>query len=81
MSRRALAAERVRTFIRATRGTSSVPALVPVSDVSCHGNQEGDIGFDVRSGQDGDHFDPEAFEPAAVKFDDPKKRWKKAFER
>jgi hypothetical protein len=26
------------------------------------------------------NFDPEAFDPAAVKFDDPKKRWKKAFE-
>jgi hypothetical protein len=26
-------------------------------------------------------FDPAAFDPAAVKFDDPKKRWKKAFER
>ena len=29
----------------------------------------------------GDNFDPEAFDPAAVKFDDPKKRWKKAFGR
>jgi hypothetical protein len=29
----------------------------------------------------GGSFDPEAFDPAAVKFDDPKKRWKKAFER
>jgi hypothetical protein len=29
----------------------------------------------------GGAFDPEAFDPAAVKFDDPKKRWKKAFER
>jgi hypothetical protein len=29
----------------------------------------------------GGQFDPEAFDPAAVKFDDPKKRWKKAFER
>lgn len=29
----------------------------------------------------GHSFDPEAFDPAAVKFDDPKKRWKKAFER
>lgn len=29
----------------------------------------------------GGGFDPEAFDPAAVKFDDPKKRWKKAFER
>ena len=29
----------------------------------------------------GGHFDPEAFDPAAVTFDDPKKRWKKAFER
>ena len=28
----------------------------------------------------GGQFDPEAFDPAAVKFDDPKKRWKKAFE-
>ena len=29
----------------------------------------------------GGAFDPAAFDPAAVKFDDPKKRWKKAFER
>jgi hypothetical protein len=29
----------------------------------------------------GGRFDPEAFDPAAVKFDDPKKRWKKAFDR
>ena len=29
----------------------------------------------------GGQFDPEAFDPATVKFDDPKKRWKKAFER
>jgi hypothetical protein len=29
----------------------------------------------------GGQFDGEAFDPAAVKFDDPKKRWKKAFER
>ena len=29
----------------------------------------------------GGHFDPETFDPAAVTFDDPKKRWKKAFER
>jgi len=29
----------------------------------------------------GEDFDPEAFNPAAVKFDDPKKRWKKAFGR
>jgi hypothetical protein len=29
----------------------------------------------------GGAFDPAAFNPAAVKFDDPKKRWKKAFER
>jgi hypothetical protein len=29
----------------------------------------------------GGRFDPEAFDPAAVKFDDPKKRWKKAFAR
>lgn len=29
----------------------------------------------------GGHFDPAEFDPAAVKFDDPKKRWKKAFER
>ena len=29
----------------------------------------------------GGSFDPRSFEPAAVKFDDPKKRWKKAFER
>ncbi len=28
----------------------------------------------------GGTFDPEAFDPAAVKFDHPKKRWKKAFE-
>ena len=28
----------------------------------------------------GGAFDPEAFNPAAVKFDDPKKRWKKAFD-
>jgi hypothetical protein len=27
------------------------------------------------------NVDPEAFDPAAVKFDDPKKRWKKAFGR
>lgn len=27
----------------------------------------------------GGHFDPEAFDPTAVKFDNPKKRWKKAF--
>jgi hypothetical protein len=29
----------------------------------------------------GGSFDPEVFDPAAVRFDDPKKRWKKAFER
>lgn len=29
----------------------------------------------------GGHFDPDAFDSAAVKFDDPKKRWKKAFGR
>ena len=29
----------------------------------------------------GGGFDPKAFDPAAVKFDDPRKRWKKAFER
>jgi len=29
----------------------------------------------------GEDFDPKAFDPATVKFDDPKKRWKKAFER
>ena len=29
----------------------------------------------------GGAFDPLAFDPAAVKFDDSKKRWKKAFER
>lgn len=29
----------------------------------------------------GEDFDPEAFNPAAVKFDDPKQRWKKAFGR
>jgi hypothetical protein len=29
----------------------------------------------------GGQFDPEALNAAAVKFDDPKKRWKKAFER
>lgn len=29
----------------------------------------------------GGQFDPEAFDPGAVKFDDPKKRWKKAFGR
>lgn len=28
----------------------------------------------------GGSFDPEAFDPADVKFDNPKKRWKKAFE-
>lgn len=28
----------------------------------------------------GEDFDPEGFSPEAVKFDDPKKRWKKAFE-
>jgi hypothetical protein len=28
----------------------------------------------------GGHFDPAEFDSAAVKFDDPKKRWKKAFE-
>jgi hypothetical protein len=28
----------------------------------------------------GGTFDPDAFDPAAVKFDDPRKRWKKAFE-
>jgi hypothetical protein len=28
----------------------------------------------------GGAFDPDAFDPAAVKFDDPKKRWKKAFD-
>jgi len=28
----------------------------------------------------GGQFDPAEFDPAAVKFDDPKKRWKKAFE-
>jgi hypothetical protein len=28
----------------------------------------------------GGRLDPEAFVPAAVRFDDPKKRWKKAFE-
>ena len=27
----------------------------------------------------GGSFDPEAFDPAAVKFDNPKKRWRKAF--
>lgn len=27
----------------------------------------------------GGHFDPHAFDPSAVKFDDPAKRWKKAF--
>lgn len=27
----------------------------------------------------GGSFDPQGFDPAAVKFDDPKKRWKKAF--
>ena len=27
----------------------------------------------------GSAFDPAAFDPAAVKFDNPKKRWKKAF--
>jgi hypothetical protein len=29
----------------------------------------------------GGNFDPGAIDPAAVTFDDPKKRWKKAFER
>lgn len=29
----------------------------------------------------GGRFDPEAFNPSAVMFDDPKKRWKKAFGR
>ena len=29
----------------------------------------------------GGNFDPEIFDPATVKFDNPKKRWKKAFER
>jgi len=29
----------------------------------------------------GGSFDPHVFDPAAVKFDDPKKRWKKAFGR
>jgi hypothetical protein len=28
----------------------------------------------------GGTFDPGAFDPTAVKFDDPRKRWKKAFE-
>jgi hypothetical protein len=28
----------------------------------------------------GGFFDPEAFDPARVKFDDPEKRWKKAFQ-
>ena len=27
----------------------------------------------------GGQFDPDAYDPAAVKFDDPKKRWRKAF--
>lgn len=29
----------------------------------------------------GSHFDPEAFDPTAVKFDEPKKPWTKAFGR
>ena len=29
----------------------------------------------------GDNFDFEVFDPAEVKFDDPNRRWKKAFER
>ena len=29
----------------------------------------------------GGSFDPDGFDPAAVRFDDPKKRWKKAFGR
>jgi hypothetical protein len=29
----------------------------------------------------GDPFDPEAFDPAKVEFDDPAKRWKLAIDR
>ncbi len=29
----------------------------------------------------GGPFDPEAFDPNAIVFDDPRKRWKNAFER
>jgi hypothetical protein len=53
-SRRALAAERARTFIRAAGGQVHFRHLSPLSYVSCHDNQEGDIGFDVRSGQVGE---------------------------
>ena len=28
----------------------------------------------------GGHYDPNAFDPAKVHFDDPKARWKQAFE-
>jgi hypothetical protein len=29
----------------------------------------------------GDEYDPDAFDPNAVAFDNPRRRWKKAFER